>query len=95
MPENKSPGAFVPDPPEDEDVNEADVTVTRQWLEFYAELIAFEEQVLASMVDLADRLRPDLRARAEESNLIPIQNEVAQLHVRRAVWQRRRQELEG
>ena len=41
MPENKSPDAFVPDPPEGEDVNEADVTVTRQWLEFYAELIAF------------------------------------------------------
>jgi hypothetical protein len=95
MAEQNSRSAFVPDPPEGENVNDADLTITRQWLDFYAELITFEEQVLASMVHLAEGLRPEARARAEESNLIPIQYEVQQLHVRRAAWQRRRQELEG
>lgn len=39
--------AFTPDPPEAESVKDADLTVTQQWLDSYAELIAFEEQVLA------------------------------------------------
>ena len=94
MTDYKSTQAFVPDPPEAESVKDADLTVTQQWLDFYAELITFEEQVLASIVSLANELRPDVRARAEESNLNPIRKEVDQLRARRAAWLRRRRELE-
>jgi hypothetical protein len=95
MPDDHSWGAFVPDPPEGEKVNEADLKTTRLWLDFYAELIAFEEEVLSSMVVLAGGLRPEVRARAEHSNLAPIRHEVAQLQRRRDAWRRRRNELEG
>ena len=95
MADHESPGAFTPHPPEAESVNDADLALTRKWLDFYAELIAFEEQVLVSIAGLASGLRPEVRARAEESNLIPIRKEVDQLRVRRAAWLRRHQELES
>ncbi len=64
-------------------------------LDSYAVPIAFEEQVLASIVGLANGLKPDVRARAAENNLIPIRKEVDQVRARRAAWLRQRRELES
>ena len=85
----------MPAPPvEREDVRHADIRATRHWLGFYADLIAFEERVLDSMYTLAENLTPEIRDRVQQSNLTPMRREVKQLRDRRAVWERRRRELE-
>ena len=86
---------MLPAPPaESVDVGRADIGATRQWLGFYSDLIAFEERVLDSMTALARTLSPEVRDRVEESNVIPMRREVAQLRDRRATWERHRRELE-
>ncbi len=86
--------AFTPRPPEADSVKDADLALTRKWLDFHAEPIAFEEQVLASIAGLASGLSSKC-APEQMSNLTPIRKEVDQLRVRGAAWLRRRQELES
>ena len=65
------------------------------WEQSYAELVRFEERILARLTELLPTLSVDARHEAELTNLPMIVQHLQTFRYRRAHWRQRVQELNG
>lgn len=78
-----------------EDPDTSSAEVARVWERAYAELVRFEEQILARLTELLPTLSDDARLEAELTNLPMIVQHLETFRYRRAHWRQRVQELNG
>ena len=67
----------------------------RHWVGFYEELLTFEQNMLATMGQLRERSRPEIRDAVDESNIRPLEQLIGNFRERMAFWEARVGELGG
>jgi hypothetical protein len=63
------------------------------WSEFYRSLVAFEEDILERMVQLAESIPPDQKRVVEETNIKPMRLLIEDFRLRHDLWSNRVAEI--
>ncbi len=78
-----------------EDPSTRSIEQARHWVEFYEELLNFEQNMLAQMRQLRERSRAEIGNAVDESNIQPLEQLIENFRNRLTFWEGRVAELGG